>query len=112
MIKSLLYGVSWLLYLNEARLWNLSYRLTVIEDEEVPLAPGISFSTKFFSITIALMAVILIGIVVSIYYFRCRGYQKRILELKEDGLQGCSGWNLRKLKELLMEIELEVADYE
>lgn len=110
MYKTLFSGVCWLIYHGGFALQNLSYKLTVIEDEDVPLSPEASGGTRFLPITLSLMAAIIIGTLVSIYYFRCRQYQKRILELKEDGMKSYSGWNLKKLKETTLEIEMEMVD--
>ena len=110
MYKTLFLSVCWLIYLGGFALQNLNYKLTVIEDEDVPLSPGGTGGTRFLPITLALMVAILTGTLISIYYFRCRQYQKRILELKEDGMKSYSGWNLKKLKEITLEIEMEMVD--
>ena len=110
MYKTLFFSVCWLIYHGGLALQNLNYKLTVIEDEDVPLSAGGTGGTRFLPITLALMAAIIIGTIVSIYYFRCRQYQKRILELKEDGLESYSGWNLKKLKETTLEVEMEMVD--
>lgn len=110
MYKTLLFGVSWLIGFGDIAIQNLNYRLIVIEDESVPLSSGDTGGTRFLPITLAIMAAILLGTLVTIYYYRCRYYQTRILNLKEDGMQPYSGWNLIKLKEVTLEIELEMVD--
>lgn len=107
MYKTLFSGVCWLIYLGSFAIQNLNYKLTVIEDEDVPLSPVGSGGTRFLPITLSLMVAIMLCTLVSIYYFRCRQYQKRILELDEDGMKSYSGWNLKKLKEAILEMEME-----
>lgn len=112
MCKALLLGLNRYIILGGLTLENLSYKLTIIEDEEVPLASApMNGGAKYLPITLALMLAILIGAVISIYYFRCRYYQKRILELDAEKLKAYSGWNLKKLKEATLEIEMEAVDY-
>lgn len=110
MYMTLLSGVCRLIYLGGFALQNLSYKLIVIEDEDVPLSPDAPGGTRFFPLTLSLMAVIIVGTLVSIYYFRCRQYQKRISELSENNESTYSGWNLKRLKETILELEMEKVD--
>lgn len=102
----------WLLTTSTAAVQELNYRLTVIE-EEVPLADGSRMgSNRFFPITMAAMIVLFLGTLISLYYFRCRRYQQRIVELGGERKVSYSVWNLKRLKETTAEMEWQLAGEE
>lgn len=91
--------------------WSAEYRLIVIEEEQVPLASGImSAENPFFIPTLAVMAVLLLATLISIYYFRCKAYRKRLAELKGDSNYTKTRWNLSKLKREVAEAEWNLAE--
>ncbi|MGN1148586.1 MAG: hypothetical protein ACI4TB_09200 [Lachnospiraceae bacterium] len=103
-------SVCWLLSTLGITAQTAEYRLTVIEDEAVPLATGnIIGMNRFFPLTLAVMAVVLLGVVLSTYCFRCMRYRQRIVNLCGNGEASYTGWNLRKLKEATAELELDLA---
>lgn len=80
------------------------YRLTIIEEEQVPLSavPGASGDATAV-VWSAVIALLLLGI---IYLFKCRSYQKRIAELDTNGIK-YHGWKLSRLRETVDELEAE-----
>lgn len=87
------------------------YDLTIIQDELVPLAPSVPVTNEpsYFIWTIAIMLLLAVIAVVSVYVLRCIKYRKcyygmlsasgRTGEMKDPG------WNLMKLKQVLNETE-------
>lgn len=85
----------------------LGYRLYVIREGAVPLAGSIAHS-GFFPITMAVMAVMLLGAAAGLYIFTCRQYRRRIAELTGQKQKMLTGWKLWRLKEAAQEIEYEL----
>ena len=105
-------SILWLSRIANAAAQELIYSLTVIEEEETPLADGSLFDkSRFFPVTMAVMAVLFVGMLISLYYFRCLKYRKRIRELGGERVPH-SGWNLKRLKETVTEIEWELVGEE
>lgn len=91
----------------------LVYKLTVIGDEEVPLAGGsLAARNPFFWVAVAAMLLLAVGILVWIYCLRCRVYRQRILQLAGTGKTPYSGWNLNRLKETAAQVEWNLVDKE
>lgn len=88
-------------------LQSVNYYITEIQDEQVPLAPGVK--NQFYLPTILGMIVLILLLMVLTYWIGCRNYQKRIRELDEEKKCYC-GWNLWKLRETVNEQELQKAD--
>lgn len=87
----------------------IQYRLTVIQDGEVPLAAGDMLSgNRFFPATMTVIAVLLLLAGVLAYGVRCRRCQKRILQLLGEQEFCESRWNLWKLKETIAELEWNI----
>lgn len=83
----------------------LGYRLTVIEEEAVPLSDG-RLTGQNTPLGAALVILLLLaGIAVSVYWVRCKGYRERIVQLSGEESPPYKGWNLRKLKETTRELE-------
>lgn len=85
----------------------LGYRLYVIREGAVPLAGTIAHS-GFFPITMAVMAVMLLGAAAGLYLLACRQYRRRIAELTGQKQKPLAGWKLWRLKETAQEIEYEL----
>lgn len=83
------------------------YVLTVIEEEEVPLAANVQ--GDFYGWTIAFMALLLAMFAVAIYLVICNRYRKRIRRLDPIGTS-YMGWHLGKLKETVLEVEQQSVD--
>lgn len=95
-----------LLHMSRSMCWSEEYRLIIIEEEEVPLASGVmSAGNPFFLPTIAMMVAVLLGILVGMYYFRCKSYRQWIIALRGKENHEKMGWNLRRLKEEVAETE-------
>lgn len=90
----------------------ISYRVSVIADEEVPLAAGPVTQTPLFGITIAAMTVLLIGMLSAVYLARCSGYRQRVRQLCRGMDAPYNGWNLKRLKEAAAELEWRLAGEE
>ena len=85
----------------------LGYRLYVIKEEVAPLAGSIVRSS-FFPVTMAVMAVMLLGAAAGLYVTACRQYRRRIAELTGQRQKPLAGWRLWRLKETAREIEYEL----
>lgn len=87
---------------------NASYRLTWIEEEEVPLlrAP----KDDFYGMTILVMAVILILLAVAGYILMCEKYRRRIIDLVADKKVYC-GWAIWKLRDTVVDLEMQKAEW-
>ncbi|MBQ9136137.1 MAG: hypothetical protein IJX66_08615 [Lachnospiraceae bacterium] len=86
------------------------YNLIVIEEEQVPLAPGDALGgNRFLPATLIGMSILLLGTVLTIYWSRCRACRVRINQLGGNGKLQWNSWNLRKLKETVNEMEWQLA---
>lgn len=88
-------------------LQSVSYYITEIQDEQVPLASRAG--NQFYLPTILGMTVLIFLLMLITYWIGCRNYQKRIKELDEEKKCYC-GWNFWKLRETVNELELQKAD--
>ena len=91
---------------------NVNYDLTVISDENVPLAPGIQTGGSIgTAIAVVLIAVLLfVGI---LYMKKCNQYKKRLQELLTEAHADAtnmkiSSWNIRKLQIQVEDMENRV----
>ncbi len=83
----------------------IGYKLTVIEEEAVPLSDGnLTGQNTFLGIALVIL-LLLAGIAVNVYWVRCKGYRERIVQLSGKDGPAYKGWNLRKLKETTRELE-------
>lgn len=83
------------------------YYLTEIRDEAVPLASG--NSSPFYVVTVIIMIIAILLLVLCIYLLACRKYRKRMVSL-EAPKEIYHGWNLRRLRETVEELELKKAE--
>lgn len=83
------------------------YRLTVIEDEEVPLAAGIKMEYFVPTIIAMVLTVLLIGVI--LYLLKCSKYRMQITGLDTEGTS-YKGWKLSRLKETVKNLEAEKVD--
>ncbi len=83
----------------------LGYKLTVIEEETVPLSDGRLTGQNTLLGAALVILLLLAGIAVSIYRVRCKSYRERIVQLSGGSGLAYKGWNLRKLKETTRELE-------
>lgn len=91
-----------------------SYSLSVIEDEEVPLAPKIS-EEQLFPYAMVGIALILVFIALALYISECQKYRVRINNLQyEEDSKGSEvkkkSWNLWKLREHKKYLEEKIAN--
>lgn len=84
---------------------HVGYKLTVIEEEAVPLADGPLTEPDVFLGVILLMLFFAAAIATGIYRGRCKGYRERIVQLEGSGGTAYMGWNLKKLRETVRELE-------
>lgn len=84
------------------------YQLIVIESEKVPLAAGYATADSNFWFTLAMMLTAVVLVSLWFYLMRCRGYRRRIRELDPGGGEHL-GWNVRRLEQMVAELELELA---
>lgn len=92
-----------------AVLQKLNYKVMVIEEEAVALAPGdMAGPNRFFPIALLIMFLLLAGTLLTVYFLKCRKYKCRLAELGRKS----SGWNMKKLKEMTAEMEWDLAAQE
>ena len=84
----------------------LGYRLYVVREGAVPLAWNIPDS--FFPLTMAVMALLFLGMAAGLYVFACMQYRRRIIELTGQPPKVPVGFRLKRLKETAREIEYEL----
>lgn len=102
----------WLEQLACSATQEISYRVSVISDEEVPLAAGPVVQSRLFGTTLAAMAVLLVGMLAVVYFARCSGYRQRVRQLCRGKAAPYNGWNLKRLKEAAAELEWRLAGEE
>lgn len=90
----------------------ISYRVSVISDEEVPLAAGPAVQGRLFGATLAAMAALTAGMLVTVYVAKCNRYRQRVRQLCQEGALPYNGWNLKRLKEAAAELEWRLAGEE
>lgn len=81
------------------------YRLTVIEEEQVPLAAAPS-GGEYFPLTVIVMVLAAAALVLGSYLLRCSVCRRRIRELAEAGTAE-TGWSLPRLRRRVEELEAE-----
>lgn len=79
----------------------ISYRITEIREESVPLAAGVQHNT-YYSDTILAMVCIGALLVALAYILLCLFYRRRVRLLTDTGKMG---WNLWKLKKQVVDLE-------
>lgn len=92
-------------------IFTAGYSLVTIEeitDEETALAAAPHATGSYLGPTLAAMALIALVCAVLFYLHKCFRMQKRIKGLDAQG-SAYRGWNLRKLKETVAELEAESA---
>ena len=93
----------WLTGLFGSVLAEADYRITVIEDEQVPLAAG---GMKYFGATAGVMLLTALLLMIAVYLLLCYKYRERISELSDDNAV-YRGWRLDRLKETVSEQEMK-----
>ncbi len=82
------------------------YRLTVIEDEIVPLTSwDVIEKYKFFPLALFIMIMLLVGVLITVYYIKCMQYRRRYVALGGNKQLSRQEWRLKKLKEMSVEME-------
>lgn len=81
------------------------YRLTVIEEERVPLA-GAPSGNEYFYLAVLGMVLAAAVLVLGSYLLRCIACRRRIRELAGAG-GAASGWSLSGLRRQVEELEAE-----
>lgn len=96
-----------------AALQQTNYRVLIIEEEKVPLASGdLIGGHGLFPVALIIMALLFFGTLLTVYYFRCRQYRYRLMELGGSKMAFCGRWNLKKLKEKTVRMEWNLAGEE
>lgn len=85
------------------------YDLMVIEDEETPLAAGLT-RTNYFAATLVTIALIVLVIAIAIWYVKRREYKARLLELRHrlGDDSGVVPFSIRAMKDAIAECEAEL----
>ena len=93
------------------KMWRTAeYNLIVIEEEQVPLAPGDALGgNRFLPVTLIGMGILLLGTVIMLYWSKCRECRVRIRQLGGNEKLQWSNWNLKRLKETVNEMEWQLA---
>lgn len=78
------------------------YQLVVIEDEEIPLAPGVGM--MYFGPVLLIVFIIATVLILGIYTAQCERQRKRIEKLDYEG-KAYRGWNLHKLTDTAQDLE-------
>lgn len=63
---------------------------------------------SFFPLTMAVMALLFLGMAAGLYVFACMQYRRRIIELTGQPPKPPAGFRLKRLKETAREIEYEL----
>ena len=86
---------------------NAGYRLIEIKEEPIPLAriP----EEGYFGTVIAVMLLMAAVWVAAAYLIACWKYRVRIRELRQND-KGYYGWNLKRLRDMSTEMELQRAE--
>ncbi len=92
-------------YFTEVAAARTGYRLTVIEEEKVPLAAPPSGS-GYFHLAVIGMVLAAAALVLGIYLLRCISCRRRIRELAGKGRK-TAGWSLSGLCRQVEELEAE-----
>lgn len=79
----------------------ISYRITEIREESVPLAAGVQHNTYYGDTIIAMICILMLFVALA-YILLCMFYRRRIRLLTETGK---AGWNLWKLKKQVTDLE-------
>lgn len=87
-------------------LLSTGYTLVEIEEEATPLAPGISNTTMAFGAVLVLMGCVLTIGMALVYMGSCYKCKRRIKQL-QDNQGGVRGWNLRRLRDTVTDMELQ-----
>ncbi len=85
---------------------NAGYTLVEIEEEATPLAAGPADATIAFSIILVITGCMLVLGMAMIYFISCYKCRARILQLQNNEGK-VSGWNLRRLRDTIIDIELQ-----
>lgn len=85
------------------------YSLIVIQDERIPLSRMPEVNAEYFGMIVGVMLLMIIASIVGLYLLNCCRYRQRIRQLKEDKTV-YGGWNLRRLRETAMDMELQKAE--
>ena len=80
-----------------------NYRITVIEDEQVPLAAG---GMNYFGATAGVLLLTALLLMIAVYLLLCYKYRKRISELSDDNAV-YRGWKHDRQKESVSELEMK-----
>lgn len=80
----------------------VEYKLTTIEDETVPLHAELK--KEYFLMTLLTMFLLLIFFSVLFYLISCNKYRRRIRQLYSSK-NVYRGWNYKKLKQAILELE-------
>jgi len=87
---------------------NAGYTLVEIEEEMTPLAPGPADAKFAFGIVLVIMGCMLVIGMAMIYAISCYKCRARIQQLQNGGK--VSGWNLRRLRDVIIDMELQQAE--
>lgn len=86
------------------------YNLIIVEEEAVPLAAGdIVVGNHLVPITLLVMGLLFIITISLSYCSKCRQYRRRIQMLCRDGVLIQTGWNLKRLRETVCELEWKMS---
>lgn len=88
---------------------NAGYTLVEIEEEMTPLAASPADAKFAFGVILTIMGCMLVIGMAMIYVISCYKCRARIQQLQNNGGK-VSGWNLRRLRDAIIDMELQQAE--
>ncbi len=85
------------------------YTLIEIQEEPVPLALVPEAEGQYFGLAVELILLKVLLFAVVLYMIACQRFRARIRRLDKEG-NAYRGWNLKRLRECVEELELKEAD--
>ena len=101
-------GIERELYMaNDLMVQSVSYHITQIVEEKVPLSGGAG--APYYWIMVGTLIVLMSILLVIGYIAWCMQYRRRVIEL-QGGSREHIGWNYRKLRMRINELEIQRAE--
>ncbi len=88
----------------------IGYNLFVVEEEAVPLVAGDMISeNNMLPFALCGMGMLVLITICTMYWLKCRQYRLRIQRLNRGKEEMPVGWNVKRLKETVRELEWKMA---
>lgn len=88
---------------------NKGYTLVEIQDEPVPLGAFPEVGSQYSGIVAGVMMLMVLAWLAAVYLLNCFKNRSRIRQLRSEE-EIYYGWNLKRLKETVVEMELQEAE--